>query len=361
MSNCVPTANARTSSRLPAILAVFVAIAAFGPLSLRAETDTEAETTASVAFPIAYIESRLAGPLEIVDSRQARPKIAGDRSARVLLAGGPGEPEMAARWKPVSPPGHGFNNEPRYELAAYHLQKLFLEECEYVVPPVVLRALPLEEHQRVRPDEPPTVKGSSSVLFLLSYWLSDVTNVDPWDAARFDADPRYARHWGNLNILTYLIDHKDANIGNLLVSRWQEDPRVFSVDNDVAFRSEESGRGVTWSRLLVNRLPQATLERLRTLTQEDLEEKLGVLAEFTVVDGLLVTADPGENLGPGRGMRSKAGRVQFGLTATEIRDIKRRIGFLLAKVDRGRIRADEDGPESLGLACHAASAASALR
>lgn len=355
----MPTASVLASSRPPVILAALVALAALGPQSLLAEADTEADATASIAFPIAYIESRLAGPLEVVDSRQARPKIAGDRSARVLLAGGPGEPEMAARWKPVSPPGHGFNNEPRYELAAYQLQKLFLEECEYVVPPIVLRALPLEEHQRLRPDDPPTVKGSSSVLFLLSYWLSDVTNVDPWDPARFDADPRYARHWGNLNVLTHLIDHKDANIGNLLVSRQQDDPRVFSVDNDVAFRSEESERGVTWGRLLVDRLPQATLERLRKLTEAKLEENLGVLAEFTVVDGLLVAVDPGKNLSPGRGMRNKGGRVQFGLTATEIRDVKRRIGFLLAKVDRGRIRADEDRPESLGLACHAATAAAA--
>jgi hypothetical protein len=353
----VPTASVLASSRLPAILAAVVAVAALGPQSLHAETEREA--TASIALPIAHIERRLAGPLEVVDSRQARPKIAGDRSAKVLLAGGPGEPEMAARWKPVSPPGHGFNNEPRYELAAYQLQKLFLEECEYVVPPVVLRALPLQEHQRLRPDDPPTVKGTSSVLFLLSYWLNDVTNAEPWNPARFDADPRYARHWGNLNILTHLIDHKDANIGNLLVSRQQDDPRVFSVDNDVAFRSTESERGATWGRLLINRLPQATLERLRKLTEADLEQKLGVLAEFTVEDGLLVAVDPGKNLGPGRGMRNKAGRVQFGLTASEIRDVKRRIALLLAKVDSGRIRTDSDRPESLGLACHGATAAAA--
>lgn len=31
----------------------------------------------------------------------------------------------------------------------------------------------------------PTLRNTSSVLFLLSYWLADVTKRDPWDPARF--------------------------------------------------------------------------------------------------------------------------------------------------------------------------------
>lgn len=313
------------------------------------------DATDSLGFPVAVIEARLAGPLIIMETEQARPKIEGDRSARVVLADPEGGPPLTAKWKPVSAPAHGFNNEPRYELAAYQLQKLFLDECEYVVPPVALRALPLDEYRRTRPDARPTLREASSALFLLSYWLDNVTNRDAWDADRFQADPRYARHWGNLNILTHLIDHKDANIGNLLISQHPEDPRIFAVDNDVAFRSEASDRGDTWKRLQVDRLPAGTLERLRRITLADLERALGVLAEFRVVDGELVAAEPGENLQQRRGLRTSGDRVQFGLSSAEIGDIKRRVDRLLQQVDRGRITAVESSAETLGSACLAAA------
>jgi hypothetical protein len=292
----------------------------------------------SIALPVTLIEARLRGPIEILDVAQARPKIEGDRSARVVLAGVDGEPDMIAHWKPVAPPGHGFNNEPRYVLAAYRLQSLFLDECEYVVPPVALRTLSVEEYGRLRGPTPPTLRNTKSVLFLLSYWLADVTNRDPWDPARFEADPRYAHHWGNLNILTHLIEHKDANLGNLLVSVNPESPRVFSIDNDVAFNSKPSDRGDQWRRLHVDRLPLHTIERLRGLTREKLDAELGVLAEFRVENGILVPADPGENLGPRSGLRTKGDRVQLGLSSAEITPIMRRIDRLLSQVDRGQVR-----------------------
>lgn len=310
-----------------------------------------APATDSIALPVSVIESRLAGPLEVVEAEQARPKIEGDRSTRVVLAG---EPPLTAKWKPVAPPAQGFNNEPRYELAAYRLQKLFLDECEYVVPPIVLRAMGLDEYRRHRPGAQPTLRDTSSALFLLSYWLDNVTNRDAWDEGRFRSDPRYARHWGNLNILTHLIDHKDANIGNLLISEHPEDPRIFAVDNDVAFRSDASDRGDTWKRMQVDRLPAATLERLRQITLADLERALGVLAEFRNVAGELVAVEPGENLNSRRGVRTGGDRVQFGLSAGEIRDVMRRIERLLAQSESGRITALEDSAESLGHACSVA-------
>lgn len=310
----------------------------------------------SIEFPVALIEARLQGPLNVVAAEQARPRIDGDRSTRVQLAGAEGEPVMTAKWKPVAPPGQGFNNEPRYELASYRLQKLFLDECEYVVPPIVLRALSLDEYREHRPDGQATLRGTSSALFLLSYWLADVTNANPWDAERFVTDPRYARHWGNLNILTHLVEHKDSNIGNLLISRHPEDPRVFAVDNDVAFRSKDSDVGDTWKHLQVERLPAATLARLGRLTRADLDEALGVVAEFRIVDGVLVAAARSENLDPRRGVRSSGERVQFGLTSQEIGDVMRRIERLVTQAARGRIAAIEDSPASLGLACRTAAA-----
>jgi hypothetical protein len=307
----------------------------------------------SIALPVATIEARLRGPIEIIEVAQARPKIEGDRSARVVLAGFDGEPDMIAHWKPVAPPGKGFNNEPRYVLAAYRLQSLFLDECEYVVPPVALRALSVEEYERLRGAAPATLRDTSSVLFLLSYWLADVTNRDPWDRARFDADPRYAHHWGNVNILTHLIEHKDANLGNLLISVNPESPRVFSIDNDVAFNSDASDRGDQWRHLQVDRLPQRTIERLRALTRETLDTELGVLAEFQVANGILVPVEPGKNLGPRTGLRSKGDRVQLGLSSAEIAPIMRRIDRLLTRVDRGELLAIEL-PDFSGTGCAAA-------
>jgi hypothetical protein len=335
------------SSLLAGVLGA--ACLALTPLSL-ADTPTD-----SIAFPVSVIEARLLGPLNVIEAEQARPAIDGDRSIRVVLGGAEGEPPMAARWKPVASPGQGFNNEPRYELAAYQLQRLFLDECEYVVPPVVLRAMSIDEYKRDRPGGQVALRGTSSALFMLSYWLQDVTNRDPWDPARFKSDPIYARHWGNLNILTHLIEHKDANTGNLLISLHPEDPRVFAVDNDVAFKSEPSDRGDTWKNLQVDRLPASTIERLRKLTRADLDQALSVVAEFRIVNGLLEPVEPGANMNQRRGLDATKDRVQFGLNSTEINDIQRRIERLVDGVNRGRITAVEDSGESLGRACRMAA------
>ena len=40
---------------------------------------------------------------------------------------------------------------------------------------------------------------------------------DVYNPARFAADPVYARHIGQLNVLTYLIEHRDSNLGNFLL------------------------------------------------------------------------------------------------------------------------------------------------
>jgi hypothetical protein len=187
------------------------------------------------------------------------------------------------------------------------------------------------------PAAEPTLRGTSSVLFLLSYWVQNVTNRDPFQPDQFESDPAYARHWANLNILTHLIDHKDGNVGNLLISTDPENPRVFAVDNDVAFASATSDRGAPWSRLHVDRLPASTVERLRGLTEQDLRETLGVVAEFVIVDGHLRPSTPGVNRHSRQGVRIGDGHIQLGLTEREIRDVAGRLRALLRRIDRGRI------------------------
>jgi hypothetical protein len=327
------TVQNRRLAALPLILLIALGSAAVATLNA---TAPEARDP-NIPFAIAYIEERLLrAELEILSAEQARPLIAGDRSMRILLAGVDGEEHLEAKWKPVAEPGEGQNNEPRYELAAYRFQKLFLDEPEYVVPPAVLRSMPLDA--AMVPTARPTLRGTNSRLVLVTFWVQNVTNRDPWDPVRFQGDTRYQRHWANLNILTHLIDHKDGNVGNLLISTVPDSPRVFAVDNDVAFASLDSDQGTPWRRLHVTRLPAQTVLRLRGIKRTDLEAHLAVLAEFEIVDGQLQATEPGPNLNPHRGVRRTSHRVQFGLTSREIRDLEARINRLLSQVDRGRIQ-----------------------
>jgi hypothetical protein len=291
----------------------------------------------NILLPVAQIELLLrSGDFDLLDLGWPRAALIADRTSRVLL-GFPGDVQMLAKWKTVGAGAHGFNNEPRYDLASYQFQKLFLDEPDFVVPPTVLRSLSLVEYALIDPDTRPTLRGTSSVLILLQYWLSQVTNRDVYSPERLLADTAYARHFGNLNVLTYLINHKDANTGNLLISTDPLNPRVFAVDNDIAFLSPSGDRGTDWGRLLVRRVPQTTIDRLRSLTREDLQRDLGVVAEFALRDGLLVAAQKTENLRPASGVRRSADRVQFGLTSHEIRDLHRRIRRLVQLVDAGRV------------------------
>jgi hypothetical protein len=326
-----------TVSRSPVLLLMACFAVFAGPSLVAAQGAPSGDT--NIPFPVEYIEARMLAPeLDILDMDRSRP-LEADRNRRVTLGGPDGEPPIDVHWKPVAPPGHGFNNEPRYELAAYRLQKLFLEEPEYVVPPTVLRAMSMEAYNRIRPVNQPTIRGTRSVLFLLSYWVQNlaVDTVDPFDPNMFERVGTYTTHFANANLLTHLIDHKDGNHGNVLVSMDGLNVRVFAVDNDVAFRSRVSDRGDRWRHLQVDRLPAATVERLRTITREDLDAQLGVVAEFRVTDGYLEPVEAGPNLQPRRGVRVQDDRVQFGLTRGEIGDVERRIQRVLRDVDRGRL------------------------
>jgi hypothetical protein len=289
----------------------------------------------NILHPIDVLERRLRDDtLDIRDWRGSR--MEQDRTQRVVLAY-PGDSILIVKWAKAVPGASTFNNEPRYELAAYALQKLFLGAPEYVVPPTILRAVPLELVRSYDRSARPTFDGASSVLVVLQYWLFGVTNENFWDEDRFDADSVYARHLGNMNVLTYLIRHNDENTGNFLISQDSANPRLFSVDNGVSFRSQVSDRGYAWRNLRVDRLPHGTVERLRRITLEDLERALGVVAEFAYRDGTLVAVEPTPTIHDGRGVRRSDTIVQLGLTKAEIGDVHGRLQRLLERIDDGRI------------------------
>lgn len=290
----------------------------------------------NIAYPIPAIEQYLKNDaFNLLDLRGSRRS--DDRTSRATLSF-PDSIIVIAKWaKAPAGVGEVFNNVPRYEVAAYEIQKLFLPYDEYVVPPTVMRTFDLEWYRGLDPGTLATFPGTRSVLVVLQYWLANVSPASTFDRRRFDQDTAYARNVANLNVLTYLIRHSDANAGNILISTESLNPRLFAVDNGVAFEAQASDRGTEWRELRVNRIPAATVERLKAITRESLERTLSVVAEFEIMDGRMVAAAPTQSIGS-RGIRQNSQRVQLGLTRGEIDGVWNRLTSLLRRVEQGRIR-----------------------
>lgn len=287
------------------------------------------------AYPPLVIEERLASePFQIVGMQDNRWQ--GDRTQRTALQFRDGT-TMRVKWARAAEGGFAINNQPRYELAAYRLQKLFLDEADWVVPPTVMREMPLRVYRQLDPDMAPTFDATESVLVAVQYWLQEVDALEEPDLARAARDEEYARRLGTLNLFTYLIRHVDSNPGNVLISTSGE-ARMFAVDNGVAFRSPESPRGTVWKSLHVDRLPADAVARLRALTRAELDAALAVVAQFRVRDdGRLEGVDPGAKLDPNRGVDRQGDTVQLGLTELELDEIWARRAALLARIDAGEI------------------------
>jgi hypothetical protein len=293
---------------------------------------------ANIPVPAEALERQLATePFSIVAAKTSRPTVTSDTTLKAEISFS-GNPTVRVKLRRAEPGAEQPNNRPRYDLAAYELQKLFLESAEFVVPPTALRAIPVAALLPYAKEARPTFRGSEDVLVVLQYWLEEVKVVaDAYSARLFDTDAGYARHVGQLNVLTYLIEHGDSNLGNFLMSRAASSPRVFSVDNGIAFAFNHSDRGNTWSRLRVPTLPADTVDRLRSVTRDDMQRRLGVLVQWRIVDGRWVAEPCGENLDPQRGVRQQDGVVQLGLTRAEIARVDRRRTELLEAVDEGRV------------------------
>ena len=305
---------------------------------LLALTATATAQDANIKQPVADLERLLAAePLVITQAEISRPKAKGDITLRADVSFGGAAP-LRVKLRKAEPGANSFNNVPRYDIAAYELQKLFLDPAEYVVPPTTLRMVPLADFAKYSPGVQRTFPTADQVLAVVQYWLSDIKAVaDVYDPARFAADPVYARHIGQLNVLTYLIRHRDSNLGNFLLGNAEIGARVFTIDHGVAFASEEGDRGEAWKDLRVNRLPADTVERLRHVTLQLLTERLGVLAQWKLQDGSYVPVANGENLSQSRGVRRTGNELQMGLNKSEIRELHRLLTRLLVQVDRGEI------------------------
>jgi hypothetical protein len=299
---------------------------------------TAAAQDANIRLPVAELEQLLAAePLVITEAQISRPKARGDITLRAEVSFGGAAP-LRVKLRKAEPGADTFNNVPRYDLAAYELQKLFLEPAEYVVPPTALRMVPLADFAKYSPDVASTFSTASQVLAVVQYWLSDILVLrDVYSSARFAADPVYARHIGQLNVLTYLIGHRDSNAGNFLIGKQELGARVFSIDHGVAFASEGSDRGELWKDMRVKRLPADTIERLRKVTPQLLADRLGVLAQWQLEGGRYVPVALGRNLAESHGVRREGNTLQMGLNKSELLAVHRLLTRLLERVDRGEI------------------------
>jgi hypothetical protein len=341
-----PRASGSTTRRLrhAAAAALLAAAACAGtpaPQSLPASrSELAAEVPANWPLPPAEIERRLAE--DVLEVRAADGIGEGTTGALKLTLYFPAHGDtFVFKWKPV-PLGDadGWNNAPRKELAAYAIQAWFLDPPDYVVPTVALRCLPLEALRAHGVAAQPSLSGMGCALGALSIWLRDVTVPDPvLDPSRFERDPRYATRLGQFNLLTYLIKHQDGRPGNFLASKDPEQPRVFAVDNGIAFDAWVHNWFVAnWDLIRIPALPRAAIERLRGIGRRELD-RLGVLTELRVdAEGMLVRVTPGPNRDPEQGARSEPGWLQLGLTRAEIDSIEARLAALLARVDRGELQ-----------------------
>jgi len=249
--------------------------------------------------------------------------------------------DVGLKAKPFPTPHlDGWNNNPRKEIAAYEVQKLFLEPRDYVVPTTVARCVPVEIQSRYRPNARPTLEGTNCLLNAISLWLENVTVPDTfYDEARFLSDPAYAYAYGTFNILTYLSDHLDNRKGNFLVSKDDRFPRAYAIDNGIAFGSWIYNwfipSSYAWRKIVVPAVPKSAVDRLRELQRADLD-RFSVLAEFHKnADGALEAVQPGASLDASRPVNITETVVQLGLTEDEIDDLWERIETLIERVDEG--------------------------
>lgn len=291
---------------------------------------------ANIIMPVARVDSLLRhGTIKPVAAQGSR--FEGDRTEHALLVFDDST-AFEVKWATSARGGEAFNNQPRYEAAAYELQRLFLDDRNLVVPPTVLRMIPTAVFATAKLRGDPTFDDTPSVLVALQYWTTDVTGDNVFDTKRAERDSVYARHLGDLNILTYLIRQRDSNKGNVLVSIDSANPRLFAVDNGVAFESQPSNRGTDWQYMRVKGISAATAARLRAISDTTLARALGVIAQFERRGDEYVAVPPGANLDPGRGVRRNATTLQFGLTRSEIDGVRDRLRDLTERIDRGKIR-----------------------
>jgi hypothetical protein len=300
----------------------------------------------------AQVESWLADPaLEILGADEPP---AGIQGARVLTLRLPRARPVVFRAKWRADYTTSSRNSPRRELAAYAVQKLFLEPGQHVVPPTAAHCFPLEMYrQRVSRAAEATFGEAPCVFGILSYWLEDVQSLadarsagwfhgqyrHAFDPQLFASNPAYRDSISRVNMLTFLIGHADSHAKNFVITTDSAAPLVYSVDNSLSLglrKNHKLDRRHDWSELKVPALPRSSVERLRAAARR--LDRLAVVAELEPRGDSLVPVDAREADPTPTGVKWVDGRLLIGLTAGEIGDIEVRAALLLQWIRQGAIR-----------------------
>lgn len=241
-----------------------------------------------------------------------------------------------------------FNNSPRRELAAYAIQKLFLDPDEYVVPPTVLVCLPTSANAELLPDLEPH-PGVDCALGIMAYWVEGLTDENVIDKDRWSTDAAYRDNLGNLNVLTALIGHQDDIGTNFYRAKDPARPRLVSVDNGLAIGAMGDNPvrffSSAWSDVRVPVLPKRTIERLSALDRAALDP-LAVLAQLRQEGRTYQSVPPDPPLDPNEGVRTHGVVVQLGLTASEVTALDVRRAELLGAIAEKKIGESSPAPDA---------------
>jgi hypothetical protein len=203
---------------------------------------------------------------------------------------------------------------------------------------VVARCIPFDVYRPVDDSPSPNLAHTRCVFGTLSAWLRNVhMPKKALQRERFARDPRYANYAGNLNLFTYLVEHRDAKASNFLISDDPARPQLFSVDNGISFGGAYNPFTRHFDHFEVGGVPRRAIDRLRQVTPADLT-RFGVLGEFRPdANGVLQPVIPSANADPTVGVRTVNDGIQFGLTAEEIDGMAARLHALFERIDRGEL------------------------
>lgn len=298
------------------------------------------------------VEALFAEPLELLGVADTPSGMQGAKILTLRARHAGSSVVFRAKWRPQS--SSGLINEPRKELAAHAVQRLFLEPNDLVAPPTVAHCFPLAEYRLFVPKEPATFETVDCVLGFASYWLEDVQSVGSahddgilsegsgfWDAKLFARDPLYRGSVSRTNLLTYVINHGDAHPEQFLLEKAPRGVRTYVVDSSISLRSIKNPMLLfreDWSQIHVPWLPKGPVARLRGLKPEDYArlETVAVLERRgrQLVDVSAAGSPPASD---GSAMSWAGARLRIGLTSGEIELIQGRVGVLLARSDLANI------------------------
>lgn len=249
---------------------------------------------------------------------------------------------LAFKWRRAPEPDlDAWNDSPRRELAAYELQKWFLDPEAFVVPPTAVFC----GSPGVTGGAP--TEGFSCELGVASLWIDQATIPEVlWQPERFARDPEYAHRVAEFDLFTFLIQQRDGGVqgfyagrGNFLTDDPTRPTRFYAVDNGISFGEWFFNFfAPNWGGLRVPAVPARAVERLRAIDGSDLA-RLGVVAELERRrGGWLEPVEPTRNVAPERGARRNGRRVQLGLTTDEIDDVATRLRAVLEAARDGKLR-----------------------